>query len=76
MLRSSLWFSPPGTDSSITYFTLGQYTESGAFEPLARNDLLGLESLFEHPEYSAYCPWGGDIGFRGRSWQRRELALV
>ena len=76
MLRSSLWFSPPGTDSSITYFTLGQYTESGAFEPLARTDLLGLESLFEHPEYSAYCPWGGDIGFRGRSWQRSELALV
>lgn len=76
VLRSSLWFTPPGVDESKQFVTLGQYTPDGKFAPVSRRDLLRLRELDATGEYAAYGVSDADIRWGSRKWARRDVALV
>ena len=45
VLRSSLWFSPPGVQSTERFASLGQHSPEGRFLPVAETDLRDRKSV-------------------------------
>ena len=68
VLRSSLWFTPPGVTADKSFVTLGQRTPEGRFEPVALRDLDRLGAWFARDSYAAYGTADADIRFGGRAW--------
>ena len=76
VLRSSLWFTPPGVDPGMHFLTLGQHTPEGRFEPVALQDLDRLRSLVAPGGFAAYGRSDGEVRLGDAAWPAQPVALV
>jgi hypothetical protein len=76
LLRSSLWFVPPGVESHSRFVTLGAFSPEKRFDLASRTDLRALDDLGFAGRYVFYSADRNTVAGFGKTWDHLPIAFV